>query len=109
MVLGVLAALVLAVLGGLALVATRHVAVPPDPRLRGELSAPGRLAVLVRDGLDRTASAVDTLVDQRPDEEVLRRPVPDPDARRTTLAVVGIGFLGLAAVLLLGIVLLAAG
>jgi len=105
MVLGLLAAVVLFVLGALALVAARHVGSSTDV---ADLRGPARLAALVHDRVGRTAQAVDVLVDPRPSDEVLRRGTSDPDSERTTLAVTGVGLVFLSLVLLAGVVLLLA-
>lgn len=107
-------AVILLVVGWLFLVAGKAVGHRPareagqpsaaDPGLPG-----GRLASRMTEGLDRTARAVDVLVERRPGEEVPRARPGDPQRQRATYVVLGAGLLGLAVVLVLGLVLVVAG
>jgi len=94
---------VLLVVGWLFLVAGEQVGPTPDHKAG---SLPGnRLASRMTDGLDRTARAVDVLVTRPPSEESLPVQAGDPRQQRATYVVLGGGLLGLAVVLVLGLVL----
>lgn len=103
-------ALLMAAAGGMLLAAARQVEVERSGSFvtAGRLPG-GRLALRMQDGLERTALAVDVLVDLSPENEVLRTREPDPDLRRATNVVMGAGLIGLAAVMMLGLVLLLVG
>lgn len=76
----------------------------PDAGLPG-----GRLASRMTDGLDRTARAVDVLVERRPGEVPLAARSRDPQQRRATYVVVGGGLVGLAVLLAVGLALVVSG
>lgn len=98
-------ALVLAVAGALLLRAAYPSPSVSDVRgAERTATLPGeRLAARMTDGFERTAHAVDVLVDPRPGSEVLRTRESDPEQQRATYVVVGGALLGLAVVLVLGL------
>jgi hypothetical protein len=103
-------ALLVAAFGGMLIAAARQVeADRPDSDVTDGVLPGGRLAVRMRNGLERTAQSVDVLVERRPREELVRAKELDPELRRTTGIVLGLGLIGLAGVMVLGLVLLQMG
>lgn len=87
---------------GLTLLVTGHGLGPTDS------PAAGRVGTLVDDGLQRTRTAVDVLI--QPEMHVDEvRPRSTPLHRSETYVVLGFGLLGVGAVALLGLVLLGLG